>query len=381
MKQILNMIRHVHVDVVNRIRVRALTNLNPNDHQRAFDVLNRYKFKYIELGPSAYVLVNAVALPRICLERLKAATGADWGIVNSTEVLPQLQNKFNNKLVENLLQKAFHVGASDIFLTRNSNGTEICFRHKRQLKFRKNFEQDKYGYLLKSLLVLAGQTINDSLLPYEGHFRYNFYGKTLFCRLSFVASRVSQSLVLRLLSEDLFPFDYSKLHLPDDLQSFLQNFLQQANLSGMILISGPTGSGKTTTAYALAKLLRQDHRKVITIEDPIEAEQADMIQTEIRPQLGYTFNDALKAVLRQDPNIILLGEIRDAETAKAAFYASLSGYLVITTLHADLLESVPFRCNELGVDFNVFKDNVKLQIHQHWNETANSPCFEWRCHS
>lgn len=379
MKQILSMIRHVRADAVNRIQVRALTNLKPNDGRTAFKVLTRHKIKYVSVGPASYVLINAVALPDICLERLKKATGAQWMRIHNSKELVSVQNKFNNQLVENLLQKAFTLRASDIFLTKNSIGTAICFRHKRQLKSYQNFEQDKYGHLLKSLLVLAGQTINDSLAPYEGHFRYKFHGKLLFCRLSFVASSVSQSLVLRLLSEDLFPFDYSKLHLPEDLQRFLQNYCQQTNLSGMILISGPTGSGKTTTAYALAKLLKKNQRKIISIEDPIEAEQADMIQTEIRPQFGYTFADALKAVLRQDPNVILLGEIRDAETAQAAFYASLSGYLVITTLHAEHLDTVPFRCHELGIDFNVFKDNVKLQIHQHWCDTEDSPHFEWRC--
>ena len=380
MKQILNMIHHVHADAVNRIRVRALTNLKPNDHRTAFETLSKHKFKYVAIGPSSYALVNAVALPSLCLERLQEATGAHWVLIHNTKDLSSLQNKFSNQLVEDLLQKAFALGASDIFLTKNDNGTAICFRHKRQLKFYQNFERDKYGHLLKSLLVLAGQTINDSLSPYEGHFCYKLHGKLLFCRLSFVASPVSQSLVLRLLSEDLFPFDYSKLHLPNDLQCFLQKYCEQANLSGMVLISGPTGSGKTTTAYALVKLLRKNHRKIISIEDPIEAEQEDMIQTEVRPHLGYTFGDALKAVLRQDPNVILLGEIRDAETAQAAFYASLSGYLVITTLHADLLTAVPFRCNELGIDFNVFKDNVKLQIHQHWSTSENVPCFEWRYH-
>lgn len=380
MRQILNMIRHVRAGVVNRTRVRALTNLKPNDHQAAFDVLEQQKFKYVAIGPSSYCLINAVTLPRVCLKRLEKATGASWSLVHNSKDLLHFQNQFNNRHVENLLQKAFELKASDIFLTKNDTGTTICFRHNRQLKLHQTFEQDRCGYLLKSLLVLAGQTINDSLAPYEGHFRYDFHGKILFCRLSFVASKVSQSLVLRLLSEDLFPFDYSKLRLPDALQHLLQNYCQQPTLSGMILISGSTGSGKTTTAYALAKLLRKNNRKIISIEDPIEAEQEGILQTEIKSQLGYTFNDALKAVLRQDPNVILLGEIRDTETAQAAFYASLSGYLVITTLHADLLSSVPFRCNELGIDFNVFKDNVKIQIHQRWNEAEHSPHFEWGSH-
>ena len=147
----------------------------------------------------------------------------------------------------------------------------------------------------------------------------------------------------------------------------------------MILISGATGSGKTTTLYALGKLLCQKGLKVISLEDPIEAEIDDWTQTEVDTKSGYTFENGLKAILRQDPNVILIGEIRDNETAKAAFYACLSGYLVVATLHAQHIERVAMRCHELDIDFNLFKDNIQLQIHQSWDDALknDSPKFQW----
>jgi competence protein ComGA len=147
--------------------------------------------------------------------------------------------------------------------------------------------------------------------------------------------------------------------LVNDLKQMLKT-----HKSGMILLTGPTGSGKTTTLYSLIHFLARECKKIITLEDPIEAEIEGAVQTEINENVGYDFAIGLKAVLRQDPDVIVVGEIRDTAAALHAFHACLSGYLVITTLHAKSLEEVPFRCAELGIEISTFNDNILYIIHQ-----------------
>ena len=383
MKQILNILKRARVAHQKGRQVRVLANLKSNDRVNTLTLLRREGLDYSQVSEDYFVLYFGNELPVNCLQSLEKATQAHWMVCRSSVAkkdLGHFDSKFNkHRKFEKILQQAFNLKASDIFLTLTSEGVLLQFRQKRCLlsPFKLNGEEGEA--LLKSLLALAQLNFDDTLRTREGHFRYLLDGKIVFCRLSYVASSVSQSLVLRLLSEDLFPFILGNLQLPNDLLNCLKNSCRNWH-SGMILISGPTGSGKTTTLYSLAKLLRQYGQKVLSIEDPIEAELSELLQTEIAPKIGYTFEEALRAVLRQDPNVILLGEIRDAETAKAAFYASLSGYLVITTLHAQNLSMVPLRCLELGIDFSVFQDNVRLQIHQQWedNNAGGAPRFQWK---
>ena len=223
-----------------------------------------------------------------------------------------------------MLAKAFHTKASDIFLTLNKNFASLKFRIKRNLTEPEVLPLEEGKGIVKKLFALANLSQDNALYNREGHFHYEIDGKTVFFRLSFIASEIAQSLVLRLLSEELFPFTLASLTLPENLALYLEEMRNTLHV-GMILISGNTGSGKTTTAYTLAKFFAKNGNKVISLEDPIEAEVEDIIQSEINVKKGYHFGDAMAAILRQDPNVIFIGEIRDSETARAAFYASLSG--------------------------------------------------------
>ena len=377
MKQILSILRHVRAIVVSRMRARALIKLRPGDASQAFRILAKYRVDYIRIGQAYYIIGARIHYPMCSLLALEKATGRTWGVLENIRK-SDLPATVGNPRVERLLLSAFMERASDIFVTLHETAVSVQFRVCGQLKNKDIINREVGIHLIKSILVLAGKNINNVPQNCEGHFRLNLCGDLVFFRLSFVVSSVTQSLVLRLLSEDIFPFQLERLQLPKDLYAFL-NDKQKDWVSGMILISGPTGSGKTTTAYSLAKWLLQNNRKIISIEDPIEAEIDHVLQTEVNKLNEYTFDVALKSVLRQDPNVILLGEIRDAETAKAAFYASLSGYLVITTIHAECLDLVAFRCQELGIDIAEFKDSVTLQIHQTWDNGSSkaSPHFEW----
>jgi type II secretory ATPase GspE/PulE/Tfp pilus assembly ATPase PilB-like protein len=186
---------------------------------------------------------------------------------------------------------------------------------------------------------------------------------------------------LRLFDPHRCAFDLSHLHVPESLQVLLKNTMCHWRF-GLILISGSTGSGKTATLYALGQLLRQQNRKLVALEDPVEIETDQWVQINVNDAIGYTFDLAFRGVIQHDVEVLLIGEIRDRETARVAFEASLAGYLVITTIHADSLDLVPFRCQELGIDVGEFLNTIRLQIHQTWDKRTASPHphFTWKVH-
>lgn len=379
MKRIISILR----GAINALKMGTqqcvLTKIKVETQEEAIRFIRKQGWYYSEIVPKVGLLGVDRFLSRACIQVLEQALKCQLNVyIKSICFFDAVKsdNFYGNSLIEKILEKAYQLHAADIYLTIYHDKAVLKFKSKRNWVAQETFNFGVGEHLLKSFLVLAQLNFDMTRQPREGHFRYECENKLLFCRLSYLASSVTQSLVLRLLSEDLFPFAVDTLGLPSDLLHFIDQKLQY---NGMILISGPTGSGKTTTLYALGKLLCRKGLKVISLEDPIEAEVDDWIQTEINPRVGYTFEIGLKATLRQDPNVILIGEIRDDETAKAAFYACLSGYLVVATLHSQQIESVAIRCRELGIDFNLFKDSIQLQIHQSWDSDPKKvlPNFQW----
>lgn len=370
----------MHNVLKRKIQQHVLIRLKEKDSEKALRFIHEQGWNYYVIASHLGVLEVDEPLSYTLIAKLENALGSRLNVCIKSKDKAVLRNQeddfYGNALLKSVLETAYQLRVSDIYLTVYSEKAYLKFKSKRDWVKHETFSFSTGENLLKSFLVLAKLNFDITRRPQEGHFRYEYKGKILFFRLSYVASSAAQSLVLRLLSEDLFPFAIASLGLPADLLYFIEHKL---TANGMILISGPTGSGKTTTLYALGKLLCQKGLKIISLEDPIEAEIDDWIQTEIDPQINYTFESGLKAVLRQDPNVILIGEIRDDETAKAAFYACLSGYLVITTLHAQRMDQVAIRCFELGIDFSLFKDNIQLQIHQSWNVSSKTiyPEFYW----
>ena len=379
MKRIINVLRSAINALRREIQRHALIRLKGKSRENVLRFIHKRGWTYNEIAPKISTLGVDEPLPQNCIETLEQVLGCRLHVYmrSLNTFLDVPEDIFRkNTLLHSVLKKAYQLRASDIYLTVYSEKATLKFKCKRDWVGHENFTFMIGEHLLKSFLVLAHLNFDMTRRPQEGHFRYAHENKILFCRLSYLASSVSQSLVLRLLSEDLFPFSVKALGLPNNLLKFID---QKLELNGMILISGATGSGKTTTLYALGKLLSQKGLKIISLEDPIEAEIDTWTQTEVDNKTGYTFEKGLKAILRQDPNVILIGEIRDLETAKAAFHACLSGYLVITTLHSQQIEQVAIRCHELGIDFNLFKDNIQLQIHQSWdlNLKKDTPNFQW----
>jgi len=202
--------------------------------------------------------------------------------------------------------------------------------------------------IVSRIKVMARLDIAERRLPQDGRMRVNVGGREIDVRVSCVPTLYGESVVLRLLDRAQAPLSLVELGFADDLARGLDRQLARPN--GILLVTGPTGSGKTTTLYAALQRLNAVERKILTVEDPVEYQLDGINQIQVRPRIGLDFADALRALLRQDPDVILVGEIRDRETARIAVQASLTGHLVLSTLHTNGAAAALTRLVDMGVE-------------------------------
>ncbi|MBI1971380.1 MAG: type II/IV secretion system protein [Candidatus Wildermuthbacteria bacterium] len=237
-----------------------------------------------------------------------------------------------SQTLQNLLDRAVALGVSDIHGEALEGGAKIRFRIDGLLHDAGMLPPELYGQLLSRIKLLAGIKLNVADRPQDGSFSVQVAGNEIEIRVSTLPSEYGETVVLRLLNpKSLIGFE--QLGLRADLLSLFQKEIRKPN--GMIVVTGPTGSGKTTTLYAFVLQVKKPELKIITIEDPIEYHLEGISQTQVNESRGYTFASGLRAIVRQDPDIILVGEIRDEETADIALQASLTGHLVFSTLHTN----------------------------------------------
>lgn len=266
-------------------------------------------------------------------------------------------------LLEIFLASALSLGASDIHLEPESDLVKLRLRLDGLLHdIFKDIKKEDYNLLLSRIKLLAGLKLNIHHVSQDGRFTIGIKDKEVEIRVSVLPSEYGETVVLRILDPGTIQLKLHDLGLrPDDLE------LVQAELvkpNGMVLNTGPTGSGKTTTLYAFLLHVQNPEVKVITIENPIEYRLPGIEQTQIDEESGYTFENGLRAIVRQDPDIILVGEIRDKETAEIAMHASLTGHLVFSTLHTnDSFGTIP-RLIDLGVKPSVLGPALNLIIAQ-----------------
>ena len=212
------------------------------------------------------------------------------------------------------------------------------------------------------LKLLAGLKIDEHYEPQDGRFRYQLGNQTIDVRVSVIPTFYGEKVEMRLLEASQKPPSLEELGMsPDDAKIVMDNF---KNSYGMILSCGPTGSGKTTTLYALMNILNRPQVNITTIEDPIEYNMRYVNQTQVNPQANMTFASGLRALLRQDPNIIMVGEIRDAETADIAVQAALTGHLLMSSLHTNDAPTAIPRFFDLGVPPFLVSSVLNLVIAQ-----------------
>jgi general secretion pathway protein E len=216
--------------------------------------------------------------------------------------------------------------------------------------------------LISRIKILAGLNIAERRLPQDGAAHLRVARSDIDIRVATMPTRYGESAVIRLLPKDRGLLDINKLGLGASDQEKLLRLLELPH--GIIVVTGPTGSGKTTTLATLLTALNSTSRKILTIEDPIEYEIRGINQSQVKPEIGLTFAAALRAFVRQDPDVIMVGEIRDHETANIAIHAALTGHLVLTTLHTETAATALPRLLDLGVENFLLKSTLRAVIAQ-----------------
>ena len=252
------------------------------------------------------------------------------------------------RLVNLVIQRAVELRASDIHIEPFENRLKVRYRIDGVLEEGESPPQNLTAAVISRIKIMAKLNIAERRLPQDGRIMLRVQGKELDLRVSTVPTAHGESVVMRLLDRETVVFDFHRLGFTDN---FLPQFQQVLELPhGILLVTGPTGSGKTTTLYTALSKLNTPDVKIITVEDPVEYQIEGINQIQVRPQIGLDFANALRSIVRQDPDIIMIGEMRDLETARIAIQSALTGHLVLSTLHTNNAAGGITRLMDMGVE-------------------------------
>ena len=252
------------------------------------------------------------------------------------------------RLVNDIFSRALDLGASDIHVEPGEVSVSVRCRVDGVLTEIMNVPRSQFAAISSRIKLIAGLNIAESRLPQDGRTNFQLGRMKLDMRVSTIPILTGESIVLRLLNSEAITFDLKTLGMsPDTLASF-DKLIQIPH--GIILVVGPTGSGKTTTLYSVISQLNDQKKKIITVEDPVEYKTPGLCQMQVNSKIGVTFASGLRSIVRQDPDIILVGEIRDRETADIAINAALTGHLVLSTLHTNDAVGAVTRLLDMGVE-------------------------------
>ncbi len=252
------------------------------------------------------------------------------------------------RMLNALLTQAAKDGASDIHIEPYERSSSVRFRVDGTLREVVQPNKALHAALISRLKIMAELDIAEKRLPQDGRISLRIGGRAVDVRVSTLPSAHGERAVLRLLDKGEAKFSLESLGMDGDVLHRFDRLIQQPH--GIVLVTGPTGSGKTTTLYASLARIDTSTTNVLTVEDPVEYELAGIGQTQVNPKIDLTFAKALRAILRQDPDVIMIGEIRDFETAQIAIQASLTGHLVLATLHTNDAPSAVTRLTDMGVE-------------------------------
>lgn len=266
---------------------------------------------------------------------------------NAAPGAAQFQINNADNFLMNLIQEAKNLKSSDIHIESYENKCRVRIRIDGMMVERYLLKREEYPALINKVKIYANLDIAEKRLPQDGRINFKQQDQQFDIRVSVLPTLYGEKVVLRLLNSDATEIDLNSLGFSKfDLDNYLQGVKKP---NGILLISGPTGSGKTTTLYATLKLLNKETRNILTIEDPVEYTLEGINQVQLKESIGLSFAAALRTFLRQDPDVIMVGEIRDTETANMAIRAALTGHLVLSTIHTNSAWGTVSRLIDMGV--------------------------------
>lgn len=280
---------------------------------------------------------------------VETADGEGTGDLDDVEHLRDLASEAPViRLVNLVIQRAVELRASDIHIEPFENRLKVRYRIDGVLEEGESPPQNLTAAVISRIKIMAKLNIAERRLPQDGRIMLRVQGKELDLRVSTVPTAHGESVVMRLLDRETVVFDFQRLGFSGDFLPKFRQVLDQPH--GILLVTGPTGSGKTTTLYTALSQLNTADVKIITVEDPVEYQIEGINQIQAKPQIGLDFSHALRSIVRQDPDIIMIGEMRDLETAKIAIQSALTGHLVLSTLHTNNAAGGITRMLDMGVE-------------------------------
>ncbi|MES2584933.1 MAG: GspE/PulE family protein [Pseudomonadota bacterium] len=276
------------------------------------------------------------------------------------------------RLLQSLFEDATQVGASDVHIEPQEDGLQVRVRVDGVLQVQTQADKRIGAALAQRLKLMAGLDISEKRLPQDGRFSVRIKENTIDVRLSTLPTAYGESAVMRLLNQGAGMRRLDTIGMPDAMLKRFREVLGRS--AGMVLVTGPTGSGKTTTLYAALAEINAAELKVITVEDPIEYRLPGLTQVQVNEKIELTFARVLRSVLRQDPDVVLVGEMRDAETAEIGMRAAITGHLVLSTLHTRDAMSTPFRLLDMGIPAFMVSTSLQAVIAQRLLRTNCREC-------
>ncbi|MFO7858958.1 MAG: ATPase, T2SS/T4P/T4SS family [Ectothiorhodospiraceae bacterium] len=278
------------------------------------------------------------------------------------------------RLLRSVFEDAVQVGASDIHIEPDEQVLRIRQRVDGVLQEHVMKETRIAPALILRLKLMAGLNISEKRLPQDGRFNVRVRGRSIDVRLSTMPVQHGESVVMRLLDQSSGLLDLDSLGMPADLLARFRRLVHRPH--GMVLVTGPTGSGKTTTLYGALSELNQAGSKIITVEDPVEYRLSRINQVQVQERIGLAFANVLRAALRQDPDIVMVGEMRDQETAQIGLRAAVTGHLVLSTLHTNDAHSTAVRLLDMGVESFLLAASLRGVLAQRLLRRICSGCAE-----
>ncbi|MGL5479436.1 MAG: GspE/PulE family protein [Clostridium sp.] len=278
------------------------------------------------------------------------------------------------KLIDSIIENAVRNKVSDIHIEPQKD--KVIIRYRIDGRLRKQFEAPKepFNSMITRIKILGGMDISEKRLPQDGKIITNIEGKEIDLRLSILPSITGENLVIRILDKSAFSFSKEDLGFTKKGLETVNKILEKPY--GMLLVTGPTGSGKTSTLYSILKDVNNEENNVITIEDPVEYSMDEIVQVNVNNKAGLTFAKGLRSILRQDPDVIMVGEIRDEETATMAIRAAITGHSVLSTLHTNDAPSAIIRLLDMNIPAYLIASSLTGVIAQRLVRTLCPSCKE-----